>query len=119
MLERTWLAKQPSRDIAVYMVWSDQRGARERNVTGAATLMADPRVKHFWDGQEVVGTAFQPVLDAPVPAWDVWMLFGRDAVWTDPAPAPSWWETQLGGLSQDRQLDGARFARKASQLLSS
>ena len=119
MLERTWLAKQPSRDIAVYMVWSDQRGARERHVAGAAALMAEPRVKHFWDSQEVVGKAFQPVLDAPVPAWDVWMLFGRDAVWSDPAPTPSWWETQLGGLPQDRELDGPRFSRKAAQLLSS
>ena len=117
MLEDKWLEEERSRDIAVYLVWSAQRGARERNVAEAATLMADSRVTHFWDGDEVVGKAFQRVLDAPVPAWDVWMLFPRDANWATDAPSPAWWEHQLGGLPEDRVLDGRRFAAKAERLL--
>jgi hypothetical protein len=117
VLEDKWLDEEPSRDIAVYLVWSAQLGARERNVADAATLMADPRVTHFWDGDEVVGKAFQQVLDAPAPVWDVWMLFPRDATWAADAPSPAWWEHQLGGVTGERFLDGSRFAAKAERLL--
>ena len=80
--------------------------------------MPDPRVRHFWDGQEVVGRAAQPVLHTPEPAWDVWMLFGRDATWDGPLPVPAWWEHQLPSMPEDRHLDADRFSDKAGQLLS-
>lgn len=83
----------------------------------AAALLPDPRVRHFWDGDRAVGGAFQPVLQTPDPAWDVWMLFHRSATW-DETPAPRWWEHQhkLPNMPEGRELDADRFASEAGKL---
>lgn len=83
----------------------------------AAGLLQDARVRHFWDPHSLVGTAYAPMLGLSDPAWDVWLLFGREASWQDEAPAPDWWEHQLGVLPEARHLDPARFARRARALL--
>lgn len=114
------MTEHPDQDVAVYVVWSSQLGAEERHVPEAATLMPDPRARHYWDPEMAVGRAYQAFLEIPQPAWDVWMLFGRDARWTgtDP-PEPAWWEHQLSGagLPAERVLDPDRFARKAAALV--
>ncbi len=117
MLRDRWLDKEASKDVAVYLVWSSQLGARERHVAEAAKLLGDTRVRHFWDGQELVGKAFQRVLRTGGPAWDVWMLFDRQASWEGGTPVPAWWEHQLPGMPEDRVLDGDRLSAKASALL--
>ena len=102
------------------MVWSSQLGAEERHVPEAATVMPDPRATHYWDPEMLVGKAYQSYLKIPEPAWDVWMLFGREARWSEAGPPePAWWEHQLGGLGlpPERQLDPDRFAMKAAGLL--
>ena len=49
----------------------------------------DQRAKHYWDGEKLVGTAYQPFSGLPAAAWDTWMLFDRDAVWRgDTPPSP-------------------------------
>ncbi len=88
--------------------------------------MPDPRARHYWDGDRLVGRAYQRSLSADgqtfeldVPAWDVWLLFDRDARWEDSGPPqPVWWEHQLagGGLPAERRLDSERFAAKAAEL---
>lgn len=120
-LNSTWLQKTASDQVAVYVVWSSQLGAEERHLADAARLIPDERVRHFWDGDQVVGRRFAPHLGLGSPAWDVWMLFGRGASWTDPegAPEPGWWEHQLGALPDSLHLDPERFARKAAELLAS
>lgn len=98
------------------MVWTPQQGAEERHVDGAAKLIADPRVVHYWDPGMEAGNTFQDVLGTSASAWDVWMLFAPDARWGDRQPEPAWWEHQLGELPAERRLDFARFARKARGL---
>jgi hypothetical protein len=118
-LERVWLDKDSSRNIAVYVVWSRQLGAEEKHVADAMTLVPDARARHYWDGEELVGKAFQPVLDLPAPAWDTWMLFDRTTTWRgDRAPTPAWWEHQLSVGPPERQLDPERFASHAEALKS-
>lgn len=101
------------------MVWSPQLGAEERHVPDGARLILDPRVRHYWDPDRLVGRRYAPILGTDAPAWDVWLLFGRTARWSDPdgAPEPDWWEHQLGGLPDSLRLDPERFARKAAELL--
>ena len=66
-----------------------------------------------------VGRGYQSFLQISQPAWDIWMLFGRDSDWGDGPPPPDWWEHQLGGegLPAELILDPDRFADKAAELL--
>jgi len=118
-LHREWLAKDDSPNVAVYVVWSPQLGAQEKHVAGATSLVPDARTKHYWDGDELVGKAYQPLLGLTQPAWDTWMLFDRDAVWRgETPPTPAWWEHQLRRAPPERHLDPVRFASHASALQS-
>jgi hypothetical protein len=110
------LDKDSRTDVAVYVVWSSQVGS-ERHVGKASRVIPDRRARDYWDGEQVVGTAFQPILGTPDAAWDVWMLFDRNVRWEgESPPRPAWWEHQLNGMPPERLLDSARFARKASSL---
>lgn len=118
-LEKAWLAKDTSRATAVYVVWSPQLGAQEKHVASAASLVSDARARHYWDGAELVGRVYQSSLGLPAPAWDVWMLFDRDATWPeDTPPKPAWWEHQLRAGPSELHLDPGRFASHAEALKS-
>ena len=104
-------------DVAVYVVWSSQVEGKEQNVARAARQLPDRRAVHYWDGGQRVGKAFQPILKTPDAAWDVWLLFDRQARWQGKTPPrPSWWEHQLYQMPEDRMLDPVRFARKAREI---
>jgi hypothetical protein len=116
-LEKSWLAKDSNRNVVVYVVWSSQLGAKEKNVGDATRLVPGPRARHYWDPDDLVGSAYEPVLGLPVVAWDTWMLFAKDAVWRDSAPPkPAWWEHQLGRGPPSLHLDPDRFASRAADL---
>ena len=66
-LEKEWLAKDSLKDVAVYVVWSPQLGAAEKHVASATALVADSRARHYWDGQKLVGSAYQPLLGLNAP----------------------------------------------------
>ena len=87
--------------------------------------MPDPRVRHYWDENRVVGRAFRVLevedrkIDLETDAWDVWLLFDENVTWeSDTPPRPAWWEHQLRIPVPERTLDAARFARKAQELRS-
>lgn len=116
-LQSEWLGKDTAQDIAVYVVWSPQLGAREKNVASAAALIPDHRARHYWDGGRLVGSAFQPLLGLLSAAWDTWMVFDRNMTWRgDTPPMPAWWEHQLSAGPPERHLDPARFASHAETL---
>jgi hypothetical protein len=50
--------------------------------------MPDPRVTHFWDGETQVGQWFAKEVDGYEGiAWDVYYLYGPDAIWNS-IPSP-------------------------------
>jgi hypothetical protein len=123
-LQKKWLDQEDSPELAIYVVWSSQLNAEEKHVADAAKLLSDQRAWHYWDGDQVVGSKYQnltlpdgEVIEIASPAWDVWMLFGRDARWDESAPRPDWWEHQLGPLPKEIRLEPERFGDKASELL--
>lgn len=104
--------------MAVYVVWSSQVGGKEQHVTKASQMIPDRRARHYWDGDQLVGKALQPLLETPDAAWDVWLLYDREVRWEGEAPPrPAWWEHQLWDMPPERSLDPERFARKARELL--
>jgi hypothetical protein len=114
----------PNDELAVFVVWSDQMGGAPEFVADAAKLMPDRRARHFWDGERIVGRAYQRLklrdqtIQLSAEAWDTYLLFDCDASWpkSSPPPAPVWWEHQLQGAPDERRLDAARFAAKAVEL---
>ena len=116
-LENSWLKKDSLRDVAVYVVWSPQLGASEKYVSEASRLVPDVRARHYWDGEMLAGSAYQPVVKSKAAAWDTWMLFDKNAMWRgDSVPRPAWWEHQMGSGPRQLRLDPARWASHAMAL---
>ena len=73
-----------------YVVWLNQRSTDARE-TIDATLVADPRVRQYWDGEGITGTYFADVdlggLGYSGFVYDTYYVFGPDAAWND-EPGP-------------------------------
>src|SRR5216117_1476563 len=71
----------------------------------AAHLVADPRVRHFYDGERRTGRAIASSLGtggaAGQIAWDMYLFYDRQARWSadgvDAPPRPVDWLHQLRG----------------------
>ena len=102
-------------DLRVYVVWvpilpDDDAAAAAR----AARTLTDPRVTHYWDQGRSLGDALGESLALPAreagrahgAAWDVYLVFGRDARWGE---APSSWMQQLDDVPEAKapRLQGA------------
>jgi hypothetical protein len=55
-----------------------------------ATIMPDPRVKHFWDGELGAARWFAKQVDGyEGVSWDMYYLYGPGAIWeTETIPGP-------------------------------
>ena len=84
------LDAEPSPDLRVYAVWLHQRITDKRGAIDDS-ILADPRVKQYWDAEGITGTFFAETdlggLGASGFVYDVYYLFGGDARWGD-VPAP-------------------------------
>jgi hypothetical protein len=84
------LKDYPSEQLNVYVVWLQMYPSVSREKWDE-TLMSDPRVKHFWDGELDVARWFAKQVDGyEGVSWDTYYLYGPEAVWkTIPAPLAS------------------------------
>lgn len=81
------LAQNPSTKLRVYAVWLPMLGSDAREEWNGTT-MPDPRVIHFWDGETEIGQWFAEQVEGYRGiAWDVYYLYGPDAVWEE-VPSP-------------------------------
>ena len=84
------LDAEPSQDLRVYAVWLNQRSTDERDEIDES-ILADPRVTQYWDGEGITGTFFAETdlggLGYSGFVYDVYYVFGGDARWDD-VPAP-------------------------------
>jgi hypothetical protein len=100
--------------VRVHLAWVPMRGAGERHVPGASRLASDPRVRQYWDGADVLSEVYRSVLGLSGPAWDVYLLFGPDQMWTEgQSPNPVFWMHQLRDETHAPTLDAAVFAQEA------
>lgn len=128
----------PGEHLQVFVVWLPmlQRDT-ESSVPQAMRVLPDARVTHFWDGQRALSKAYSPILGLRYdlrtldralifrwlldwrrrlrggprfePAWDVYLLFNRQAQWKEVPPTPDFWMHQLR-VSETHRLHGERFA---------
>ena len=108
-LEGTWAVQRsiirdfPGAPVRVSYVWIDMLTYDEQAAAQMAAdkMDRDPRVRHFHDARRACGQAVARSLGAEPGkvAWDVYLLYGADAVWTDDLPpAPLDWVHQLHGV---------------------
>lgn len=85
--------------------------AEEKHVAPSVALMNGPRIYHYWDEAGTIGLLYQDILDTEAYVWDVWFIYGPDAVWEGAAPPePAYWEHQLPVFPREKKLDKKRFA---------
>jgi hypothetical protein len=112
-------ADEPS--LRAYVVWvavlPDDSEAAAR---ASASLVPDARASHYWDASRAA-EAFRPELGLPegTPAWDVYLLYGREARWGATPPAPAYWAHQLGDEIAAPRLDGGTMRAALEAALSS
>jgi hypothetical protein len=105
-----------------YVVWVPKVGGADSDVPEATRYAHDARASHYWDEGGNLMAQYTTVLELPVDAWDVFMVYGPEARWegSEP-PKPDYWMHQLGSKEQPRVeglfLDGKTFADKVSTLL--
>jgi hypothetical protein len=79
----------------------------------------DDRAAHLWDGTGASMRAFQSALGLGEEAWDVFLLYDRNARWNgDVPPQPKFWMHQLSS-SLAPHLEPEEFAKQANALLGS
>jgi hypothetical protein len=86
------LDKEASPDLRVYAVWLNQRSTDARDEIDDS-ILADPRVTQYWDGEGITGTYFADEDVAGMGyagfVYDVYYVFGPDARWAEDPPPPS------------------------------
>jgi len=76
----------------------------------SAKNMKDAGIASFWDGDRSLGKAYGQTVTLPEgkkTAWDIYSIYGPDAIWDKTPPKPVFWMHQLG--LDDRRLDPERF----------
>jgi hypothetical protein len=103
-VQREILEADRSPDLAVYAIWVPFLGGSQDAANLSQRVLPDPRVVHFWDGSALTSDWFAENVDrGPGPAWDVYYLYGSDAVWsTVPEPLVSSGGTIIGRSSELR-----------------
>jgi len=100
--------------VWVPMLWIDSKAS----VPQATRRFDDSRVSQYWDSKAETTRAFSSILQINGPAWDVYLLFGRDAEWKEQPPAPAFWMDQLG-LENGRPFDANGLAEQIRKSLDS
>ena len=105
-------------DVKVYSVWVPVLPSDGEFAVGHATKnIPDPRATHYWDADAELVRSFAPVLGlGKGKAWDVYLLYDKDAEWNDAPPKPIFWQEQLG-ISDETQLDAEKMTAEINRLL--
>jgi len=107
-------------DLRVYAVWAPILRTDIRLAVSRATArLPDERVNQFWDAEGALPQAYSRILGLPDsrPAWDVYLVFDRDARWDAEPPVPAHWMHQLGIGPPAQRLDADRLAGEVGTLL--
>jgi hypothetical protein len=125
-LNRSLLSKTDDARLQTFVVHVPVLGAKAKAVAPAAELLDNPHVRHYWQesgefGRMLAEAAGLRQGDDLVYAWDVWLIYGSEAVWDGALPPrPRLLMHQLRALQGGKKyprLDGEAFAQEAASLL--
>ena len=126
-MDRDLLSQLPSSArVKVYVVHEPVIGGASKDIPGAAALLHTNLVRHYWNLSGEFGRLVSEAYglrkgDHALYAWDVWMIYPPDAVWTgSEPPRPQRLMHQLSGLMGNPSfpyLDSKAFAKEVRSLL--
>ncbi|MGH8202604.1 MAG: hypothetical protein ACREVO_19925 [Steroidobacteraceae bacterium] len=112
--------------VKVYVVFEPVIGGQAKDISAAAALLRSSTSKLYWNPTGDFGREMSHVLHywnghRWVYAWDTWLIYRPDAVWSDAAPPePAFLMHQLGGLPHTPQfphLDARAFAAQVHAMM--
>jgi hypothetical protein len=109
--------------LQTFVVHEPVIGGTTANIAAAAGLLQNSQVHHYWNADGDFGRLLGRGVGLrragqPVYAWDVWLLYGSDAVWDGEAPPPPHLLMhQLDPIPGFDYLDSKMFAQQARALL--
>jgi hypothetical protein len=113
---RDVLYRRTSADVRVYVVWLPMLATDSRSEWDA-DVIPDPRVRHFWDPDRVVGTWFADEnvggLGYSGIVWDAFFVFEASARWAE-RPDPL---TSSGAPVVEYQSEIERAVANANRLM--
>jgi len=125
-VNRSLLSKVDDARLQTFVVHVPVLGAKAKDVAPAAKLLENDHVRHYWQESGEFGRALAEAVglrrgDELIYAWDVWLIYGPDAIWEGPLPPrPRRLMHQLRALQGSKEfprLDGEAFARDTQTLL--
>lgn len=117
------LAGSADTRLQTFVVHEPVIGGTSRDIAAAARLLHNPNVRHYWNATGEFGRRLGQAVGLrrgsdPVYAWDVWLMFGPDAVWGPQGPPrPRLLMHQLQPIPGFSFLDGKAFAQQAQALV--
>ncbi len=115
MVQREVLEKNPSSQLAAYIIWLPVLpNDNHYHAIGARRLALDPRALHFWNEDQSLGAGFVkalPLSEDCKLAWDVYLVYRSGVKWERmQPPQPSFWMHQLSCMrSQELRLEGKKL----------
>lgn len=112
------LKKVADQRLRVYVVWlpifgGDFKGEGRK----LSRRFPDKRVTYFSDPEEFTGKLWQRVLGLDDIAWDVYLIYGAGAAWSEEPSPPDFWMHQLDGVTKAPVLNQATFESKLKAIL--
>lgn len=120
------LSKTENPRLRTFVVHVPVIGATNSDVAPATQLLQNPNVTHYWNASGAFGRELAKAVgltrgDALVYAWDVWLIYGPEAVWGNAGPPQPRYLMQqlraLQGSAKFPRLDSEEFAREVHGLL--
>lgn len=116
-MQREVLNKVKQPDLQVYSIWVPILWSDGKvSIPQATKRFTDGRVSHYWDQNRDLVREYSRLLQIDGPAWDVYLLFDRNAEWKDQAPTPIYWMDRLG-LENGTPFDGSKLGKRVQELI--
>ncbi len=105
--------------LKMYIVWEPMLSGDSKELAYKMSRKEDdPRmVYQSWDGQQLTGKLWQAKMDLSGVAWDVYFLYGPDAVWNNGPGDHDYWQHQGAG-GKENWLNYETLLSKVKELLS-
>ena len=124
-MNKDLLSRTKDERLKTFVVHVPVIGAKAKNVAPAARLLENQHVRNYWNASGEFGRTLAKAVQLKndketVYAWDVWLLYGPQAEWTETTiPQPELLMHQLWKLEGTKfpKLDSAVFAREVHNRL--